>query len=193
MTPDYSAWEKMVRLAAEEARKAGSQVITGEHLFLAVLRIDDGPAVRILRHLRVPVDDIASELEEHLMLSHNADNELPPEAIFSYEGSNDINMTSSAMRYMRLASREAEQLHSKDIAGEHLLLAFMHDKKTIESDFMRHIKETYLNFDIAITNRPPTEEELSTARRTIRCLSVSRVWERVRLWRDWHCASSTEK
>ena len=164
MTPDYSAWEKMVRLAAEEARKAGSQVITGEHLFLAVLRIDDGPAVRILRHLRVPVDDIASELEEHLMLSHNADNELPPEAIFSYEGSNDINMTSSAMRYMRLASREAEQLHSKDIAGEHLLLAFMHDKKTIESDFMRHIKETYLNFDIAITNRPPTEEELSTGK-----------------------------
>ena len=105
----------MVRLAAEEARKAGSQVITGEHLFLAVLRIDDGPAVRILRHLRVPVDDIASELEEHLMLSHNADNELPPEAIFSYEGSNDINMTSSAMRYMRLASREAEQLQSPTV------------------------------------------------------------------------------
>lgn len=161
MTPNYKKWETMIRLGAEQARKAGSQAITGEHLFLAVLRLHDGPAVRILRHLRVPVEEMASELEEHLMLSRHADEELPTEAVFSYEGSADISLTPSAMRYMRLASLEAQQLRSNDIAGEHLLLAFMHDKKTMESEFMRHIKDTYLNFDITITNVDPNDQRLT--------------------------------
>lgn len=158
MTPNYKNWETMIRLGAEQARKAGSQAITGEHLFLAVLRLDDGCAVRILRHLRVPVEEIASELEEHLMLSRHADDEQPTEAVFSYDGGVDISLAPSAMRYMRLASIEAAKLRSNDISGEHLLLAFMHDKKTMESDFLRHIKDTYLDFEISISNADPSAQ-----------------------------------
>lgn len=140
----------MLKLGRQEAEKSGSQVITGEHLFLAVLRINDGCAVRILRHLRVPVDDIATEIEEHLMLHHNDNEGEQIHAVFS-DGLG-YNLSPSAVRYMRLAMREAVNLKSKDIAGEHLLLAFMHDPKNMNSDFLKQIKENYLNFDISIQN-----------------------------------------
>ncbi|MCM1319071.1 MAG: ATP-dependent Clp protease ATP-binding subunit [Muribaculaceae bacterium] len=139
----------MLRLGAEQARKAGSQAITGEHLFLAMLRKEDGTAVRILRHLQVPVEDIASEVEEHIMLTRHDDagNDAPLE-----QAGENFRLAPSAVRYMRLAHKEANYLSSGEIKPEHLLLAFMHDDTAMDSDFMLHIKQTYMNFDIAISN-----------------------------------------
>lgn len=147
---NYKNWEAMLKLGMEEARKAGSSVITGEHLFLAVLRMDNGCAVRILKHLNVPIDEIKEEMEEHLMLNRNSEEQA--QTIEFDPATQTYTLSASAMRYMRLAHIEAINLHCREIAGEHLLLAFMHDKKTMDSAFMQHIKDTYLNFDISISN-----------------------------------------
>ncbi|MCM1005829.1 MAG: ATP-dependent Clp protease ATP-binding subunit [Prevotella sp.] len=147
---NYKNWETILKLGAEQARKAGAQTITGEHLFLAMLRIEDGTAVRILRHLQVPVDDIASELEEHLMLTRHDERESDD---ISIDDANEAyRVAPSAMRYLKLANVEANILQSVELKGEHLLLAFIHDDKAMNSDLLLHIKETYMNFDISITN-----------------------------------------
>lgn len=154
---NYKNWETMLRLGKEEARKAGSSVITGEHLFLAVLRLDNGCAVRILKHLNVPIDDITAEIEEHLMLNRNAEEQA--QQIEFDTPSQAYTLSISAVRYMRMAHIEAMHLNSHEIAGEHLLLAFMHDKKAMDSEFLQHIKETYLNFDISISNASSIDKD----------------------------------
>ena len=152
MNESLKRWEPMLRLGRQEAVKAGSSVITSEHLFLAVLRQGDGCAVRILRHLRVPVDSIAASIEEHLMMNaSNADAVQGPVINLA----EDFRLSPDAMRYMRLASREAHILQSTSIAGEHMLLAFMHDNRAMESDLLKQIKDTEMNFDISISNVPP--------------------------------------
>ncbi len=157
MENNYKYWETMLRLGQDEADKAGSAVITDEHLFLAVLRLSDGCAVRILRHLRVPVEDIASEIEEHIMLNHDRENELEPFQARLEDAS--YRLSPSAADFMHKATREAMVLRSHELAGEHLLLAFMHDKNTMHNDFLKHIKDTYLNFDISISNVSPNEKD----------------------------------
>lgn len=157
MTPEYyKKWESMLKLGQEEAEKAGSSVITSEHLFLAVLRMSDGCAVRILKHLRVPVETIASEIEEHLMLNRDAECAAGPVPA-DCEGAPALPLSLSALRYMSLATHEAATLKSKHIAGEHLLLAFMHDKKSMNNEFLKHIKDTYLDFEISISNASPSD------------------------------------
>ena len=150
MSNDYLS--AMLQLASHEAEMSGASVITSEHLVLAFLRGNDGCAVKILRHLNVPIDTITSEIEEHLRIT-SATNDEQTSTIFKAD--KDYALSPSAVRHLRLAMREARQLSSSSISGEHLLLALMHDDKAMTSDLLKHIKETYLNFDIAITNVKP--------------------------------------
>ncbi len=149
MSNDYLS--AMLQLASHEAEMSGASVITSEHLVLAFLRGNDGCAVKILRHLNVPIDTITSEIEEHLRIT-SATND---EQTSTIKADKDYALSPSAVRHLRLAMREARQLSSSSISGEHLLLALMHDDKAMTSDLLKHIKETYLNFDIAITNVKP--------------------------------------
>ena len=150
MSNDYLS--AMLQLASHEAEMSGASVITSEHLVLAFLRGNDGCAVKILRHLNVPIDTITSEIEEHLRIT-SATNDEQTSTIFKAD--KDYALSPSAVRHLRLAMREARQLSSSSISGEHLLLALMHDDKAMTSDLLKHIKETYLNFDIAINNVKP--------------------------------------
>ena len=150
MSNDYLS--AMLQLASHEAEMSGASVITSEHLVLAFLRGNDGCAVKILRHLNVPIDTITSEIEEHLRITSATNDE---QASTIFKADKDYALSPSAVRHLRLAMREARQLSSSSISGEHLLLALMHDDKAMTSDLLKHIKETYLNFDIAITNVKP--------------------------------------
>lgn len=66
----------ILQLASKEAESYGGSVITSEHLVLTFLRGQDGCAVKILRHLNVPVEEIAAEIEEHLRLTAMSEQEV---------------------------------------------------------------------------------------------------------------------
>ena len=43
-------------------------------------------------------------------------------------------------------------MNAHSISGEHILLALIHDQRAMDSEFLRHLKEKYLDFDISIQN-----------------------------------------
>ena len=144
MKNDYSRqFRPIIETAYNEARKFNSGVIQSEHFVLGALHNKSGYAYKILNQLNIPVDEIAHELEEFLGSA-----ESPKESTTLFEQHFRISL--SAIRHLHLAVSEARKMNAHVVAGEHILLALMHDQRAMDSEILRKIKERYLNFDITI-------------------------------------------
>ncbi len=152
MKNDFSKqFRPILELALAEANRFGSPVIMSEHFVLAAMTTREGYAFKILSQLKVPVDKIISELEEYLSEPHQ-----PGEVTTLFEQQYKISL--AAIRHLQLATSEARKMNAQVIGSEHILLALIHDKRAMDSDILRHIKDEYLNFDISIQsfgNEPP--------------------------------------
>ena len=146
MKNDYSRqFRPILETAYKEAQKFNSPVILSEHFVLGALHNQDGYAFKILNHLNIPIDDIENELEDYLKSS-----ESPKESTTLFEQQFKISV--SAIRHLHLAVAEARKMNSSIVAGEHILLALLHDQRAMDSEVLKNIKEKYLNFDITIQN-----------------------------------------
>ncbi len=152
MKNDFSKqFRPILELALAEANRFGSPVIMSEHFVLAAMTTREGYAFKILSQLKVPVDKIISELEEYLSEPHQ-----PGEVTTLFEQQYKISL--AAIRHLQLATSEARKMNAQVRGSEHILLALIHDKRAMDSDILRHIKDEYLNFDISIQsfgNEPP--------------------------------------
>lgn len=129
--------------AYEVAERFSSPVIRPEHFVLSALSNSDGYAFKILNQLHVPIDKMVAELTEYLQTS-TTDEEVTTLFEDKYK------ITLSVVRLLQLATAEARKMKAHSIAGEHILLALMHDQLSMGSEFLRNMKEEYLNFDISI-------------------------------------------
>ncbi len=146
MKNDFSKqFRPILELAFAEAQNFHSGAIVSEHFVLGSLRNKDGYASRILRQLNVPIDQMTKELEEYL-----AGAQPPAETTTLFEQQFKISL--SAIRHLQLATSEARKMNAHTISGEHILLALIHDQRSMDSDFLREFKQKYLNFDISIQN-----------------------------------------
>ena len=143
--------------ASEIAREFNSQSIRSEHFILAALRDREGYAFKILSQLNVPIDKIIEDVSEHLQTS--VDNEQTT-TLFEQQ----FRISLSAIRHLQLATSEARKMKAPVIAGEHIILALMHDNRSMDNEFLRNIKEEYLNFDITIQNIGEQNESPSSGR-----------------------------
>ncbi len=153
MKNDFSKqFRPILELAYNEAQRFNSPYITCEHFVLASLRNKDGYAYRILTQLRVPIDKIATELEEYLSEPHP---EVETTTLFEQQ----YKISLAAIRQLQLATSEARKMNAGVIGSEHILLALIHDKRGMDSEILKQIKDNYLNFDISIqsmgTEMPP--------------------------------------
>ncbi|MCH5229748.1 MAG: ATP-dependent Clp protease ATP-binding subunit [Muribaculaceae bacterium] len=147
MKNDYSRqFRNILETAYQEAQKFNSPVIMSEHFVLASLHNHDGYAFKILNHLNIPISDIEKELETYLQSLE----EVPKESTTLFEQHFKISM--SAIRHLHLAMSEARKMNAHIVAGEHILLALIHDQRAMDSGVLKNIKEKYLNFDITIQN-----------------------------------------
>lgn len=146
MKNDFSKqFRPILELAYAEARNFNSPAIQSEHFVLGSLRNHEGYAFKILRQLQVPVDDMTRELEEYL-----AGAQPPSETTTLFEQQFKISL--SAIRHLQLATSEARKMNAHTISGEHILLALIHDQRSMDSEFLHRLKDKYLNFDISIQN-----------------------------------------
>lgn len=146
MKNDYSKqFRPILERAFTVASEFNSPVIRPEHLVLASLRNRDGYAFKILSQLNVPIDKMVDELSDYLTTS-KTDEETT--TLFEQQ----YKVTLSVIRMLQLATSEARKMNGQVIAGEHILLALMHDPKSIDSEFLANMKQEYLNFDISIQN-----------------------------------------
>ncbi len=144
MRNDFSQqFNGVLEQAQAEADKFGSPMIVSEHFMLGALRDRNGTVVKILHQINVNVDQMISDIEEYL-----SEHKPSGEATTLFEKQYRIAL--SAVRHLQLATSEARKLNAHSIQGEHLLLALIHDSRSMDSEFLRSMKERYLNFDISI-------------------------------------------
>lgn len=146
MKNDFSKqFRPILELALNEAQQFNSPAILSEHFVLCSLRNRDGYAYKILKQLQVPVEEMTQELENYLTGAA-----APSETTTLFEQQFKISL--SAIRHLQLATSEARKMGAHTISGEHILLALIHDQRSMDSDFLRHLKSSYLDFDISIQN-----------------------------------------
>lgn len=146
MKNDYSRqFRPILETAYNEARKFNSPVILSEHFVLGALHNQDGYAFKILNHLNIPISEIENELESFLKSA-----ESPKDTTTLFEQHFKISL--SAIRHLHLAVSEARKMNANVVSGEHIILALIHDQRAMDSEVLKKIKETYLNFDISIQN-----------------------------------------
>ena len=140
--------KQILEISKNEAERLNSQIINCEHILLAALKQNNGLVFKILKQLNLPIDQIIKDIEEHLDL-YPID-----EQTTTFEDKYEI--TSSAVRYLQLAISEARKINMTQVGGEHIILALLHDDRAMDSEFLKHIKNKYLNFDISISSVDPT-------------------------------------
>ncbi len=149
MKNDYSKqFRPILEHAYKIAQEFDSKIIVSEHFVLAALRDESGYAFKILTQLRVPIDKMKQEVEEQIAEIGNSG-----ESTTLFEQQYRISLP--AVRHLQLATSEARKMHASVIGGEHILLALIHDSRSMDSEFLREFKEKYLNFDISIQSFGP--------------------------------------
>ena len=144
MRNDFSQqFNGVLEMAQAEADRFNSPMIVSEHFLLGSLRDRNSTVFKIMSQLNIDTNKMEADIERHLT------NQVPSgEATTLFEKQYKIAL--SAIRHLQLATSEARKMNSHSIQGEHLLLALIHDSRAMDSDFLRKIKEEYLNFDISI-------------------------------------------
>lgn len=144
MKQDFSKkFRPILDAALREVNRFGSPAITPEHFVLVAVTDENGYGYKILKQLRVPLDEIKRRLEQHL-----AKCEQPGEVTNLFDEQCRISLP--AVRHLQLATSEARKLSSPIIGSEHLLMALLHDSRAMDSEVLKDIKEEFLNFDISI-------------------------------------------
>ena len=159
MKNDYSRqFRPIIEMAYNEAQRFNSSIIQSEHFVLGALRNRQGYAFKILTQLQVPIQEIEKQLEDYLLKN---DRQVESTTLFEQQ----FKISLPAIRHLQLAASEARKMNSLSVSGEHILLALIHDQKSMDSDILRDIKDKYLNFDISIQNMnditPPKGQSFS--------------------------------
>ncbi|MDE6447520.1 MAG: hypothetical protein K2L35_04305, partial [Muribaculaceae bacterium] len=143
MRNDYSKqFLPILNKAYDVAQEFKSPVIRVEHFLLSALRDREGYAFKILAQLNVPIETMISDLTEYISTSESNE-----EVTTLFE--EKFKITLSVIRLLQLATSEARKMKAHTIAGEHILLALMHDQRSMDSKALESLKENYLNFDIS--------------------------------------------
>ncbi|WFE59213.1 Clp protease N-terminal domain-containing protein [Micromonospora sp. WMMD712] len=102
--------------AREEARALGHRAVAPEHLLLALLKQDEGPAVEVLRSIGFPLALVGLRLQQRRLESQgfNLTEVLLPTR-------KTIPFATSTERVLKLAKREASQLVELRVDTHHLL------------------------------------------------------------------------
>ena len=128
--------------ALAEATRLGSSVILSEHFVLCALK-NEGCVTEILKNLNVDISEIIADIEQHLSQDFSQ-----VEATTLFDQKYKISV--AAIRHLQLATSEARKMNAPLIAGEHILLALMNDKRSIDNPYLENLKKKYFDFNISI-------------------------------------------
>ena len=110
---------KAMAFARQEAERFHHSYIGSEHILLGVVKVGECLAVIVLENSGVTLDAIRFEVEKHLKPGAEATTlvQLP--------------FTPGGKKVLEIAIHEARALGHDYVGTEHLLLGFMHEKKSI--------------------------------------------------------------
>jgi hypothetical protein len=140
---------RVIFFARYEASQVGSPIIETEHLLWGLLREDKGLAQRFLGSAWA-----AEEVWKRIQQSKPANKKIP--------GPVDLPISNECKRVLTFAADEAEQLSSKHIGSEHLLLGLLREEKCLAARIL-HEQGILLNSVrqdlIRVPHKPSATEE----------------------------------
>ena len=146
MRNDFSKqFKPILDLGLAESQRFGSPIILSEHFVLAAIRQPGSYVVEILKKLGKAPEAMIHEIENYLN-THTPTTEAT--TLFEQE----YKIAVSAIRHLQLATSEARKMNARTIRGEHIILALMHDNRSMDSEFLKDFKEKNLNFEISVQN-----------------------------------------
>ena len=146
MRNDFSKqFKPILDLGLAESQRFGSPIILSEHFVLAAIRQPGSYVVEILKKLGKDPEAMIHEIENYLN-THTPTTEAT--TLFEQE----YKIAVSAIRHLQLATSEARKMNARTIRGEHIILALMHDNRSMDSEFLKDFKEKNLNFEISVQN-----------------------------------------
>lgn len=153
MKNDFSKqFRPVLESAYSISQEFGTPLLVPEHFVLSALRDRQGYAFKILSQLNIPIDKMIDELEEYIRT-------MTPQGESTTLFEQRFRITLSAVRLLQLAIAEARKMGVSVVGGEHIVLALMHDRRAMDSDFLLDFKEKYLNFEISIQNISPDAQK----------------------------------
>ena len=118
----------------EEAGRLQNNYIGPEHLLLGILRDGDGLAIQILQDFDVNLKSLKEQIDSQIRQIQEPD-----------EGSNELVVTKSTEKVLKMSILEARITKSSPTDSEHLLLALLKDKKTLINSIMKSFNVDYNN------------------------------------------------
>ena len=117
----------------EEAGRLQNNYIGPEHLMLGILRDGDGLAIQILQDFDVNLKSLKEQIDSQIRQIQE------PEE----EGNNELVVTKSTEKVLKMSILEARLTKSVPTDSEHLLLALLKDKKTLINSIMNSFNVDY--------------------------------------------------
>ncbi len=116
---------RVIFFARYEALQYGSQVISPEHILLGLMREDKTISARYFpfRH-NLTVEAIRREVEERIVLRER----IPQSA--------ELHLAPETKQILQFASNESQQLQSRNIGPEHLLLGLVRQERSIAAEIL---------------------------------------------------------
>jgi ATP-dependent Clp protease ATP-binding subunit ClpC len=124
---------RILFFARYEASQMGSATIEIEHLLLGLLRENQGIISRLISGLDIDIKEIRRIVYKN-----------KKEILASSPAKADLPLSSTAKRVLVLAHHEAEQLESKFVGPEHILLALLQEE---DLNLQEQLKEMGLTYD----------------------------------------------
>ena len=108
----------IISYSKEEANRLCNNVVAPEHLLLGMLRDGEGKAIEVLQKLNIDLQEIKTQVENAVKQST---------LNFVSSNDNDIALSTSAARILKMCMLESRLLQSPLVDAEHLLLAILKD------------------------------------------------------------------
>jgi sugar phosphate isomerase/epimerase len=110
---------RIMAMASVEAKRLSSDYVRPEHVLFCMLKEGSGTGVKVLEKVGVDLEKLKQELEGKLQTGPKS---VPGERLSS---------TGRTKRIIESALKEAENLGSRHLGTEHMLLGFMHDNEIL--------------------------------------------------------------
>lgn len=162
MKPFSSNAQQVIALSRQESARLRHDHVGTEHLLLAIIQLDEGTAVKILKKLGLDLKAVREEIEKR------AD---PGQAGVAAEATT---YTAGAKKVFSLAGEEAENLKRPRVGTEHLLLGLVREETGVAAAVLKKFQVDVVAIRKELVQRvsPPPPSSASAVRRESRELVV---------------------
>jgi ATP-dependent Clp protease ATP-binding subunit ClpC len=123
----------VLEYSREEAARLQNTYIGPEHLMLGIIRDGEGTAIQLLQDLDIDIRDIKRNIEQNIRNIYERE----------YVSENEIVISKTSERVLRMSLLEARLFKSKETQTEHLLLAILKEEFNTAAKILGEAGITY--------------------------------------------------